>query len=108
MPIGRMRERVSLQEEQQTPDGAGGYSVAWVDVHSNIPARVRPLSTREQLQAAQMEAQVDYEVTIRSRSNVRADQRLVWGAVVMNVRGVMNPDEKDRYLALTCEAGVAT
>lgn len=107
MTIGRMRERVTLQEEQRTPDGAGGYTVIWVDLHSNLSARVRPLSTREQLSAAQMEAQIDYEVTIRSRPNVSADQRLVWGSVEMNVRGVTNQDEKGRYLVLTCESGVA-
>lgn len=106
MALRRLRHRVTIEEKQETPDGAGGFSVAWVAVHNRIPAAVRGLSTREKVQAGQLEASGTYEVVIRRRSNVAENQRLMWDGLSMNIRGV-TPDERQRWLTLICEAGVA-
>lgn len=107
MTAGQLRERITIQQAVETPDGGGGSSVVWTDL-ATLWAEVRPLSGRERLQAQQIEASVDYRVTIRYRSDVDAGMRVVWGALTMNIRAVYNEDRKRKYLTLDAESGVAT
>ncbi len=42
------------------------------------------------------------------RAGVAPKQRLLFGARTLNIRAVVNPDERNRWLELLCEEGVAT
>lgn len=103
---GQMRERVTIQQENETSDGGGGYSVAWIDVAS-VAAQVRPLRGKEQLEHMQMQDSTLFTVTIRYRSDVTPKMRLDWIGTILNIRAVINPDQRRRFLEITCEAGVA-
>jgi SPP1 family predicted phage head-tail adaptor len=108
--IGSLRERVTLQSETRNPDAAGGAVVSWSALaHApTVWARVEPLLGREALQAMQLKAPVSYRVTMRWRDDITAAMRLVWGARVLNIRSIINPDERRRYIEILCEEGVAT
>ena len=108
--IGSLRERVTIQSETRTADAAGGAVVTWSALpHAPMVwARVEPLLGREALQAMQLKAPVSYRVTMRWRDDITAAMRLVWGARVLNIRSIINPDERRRYIELMCEEGVAT
>lgn len=108
--IGPMRERVTLQSATRTADAGGGAAVTWSPLAhgATVWARVTPLSGSEALQAMRLQARVTHLVTMRWRDDVTAAMRLVWGARVLNIRAVTNPDERRRYLELLCEEGVAT
>lgn len=106
MTAGQLRERVTIQQAVETPDGGGGSSIDWQDV-ATVWAEVRPLSGRERLQAQQLESAVNYRIRIRFRSDITAGMRLVWRDQVMNIRAVYNEDQKRAYLTLDCESGVA-
>lgn len=106
--IGAMRERVTIQAEAQTPDNGGGYALSWSSVTS-CWARVRPLGGREQAARGGLEAAQIYEVTIRRQAAaVTPENRLLWGSVPLNIRSVINMDERGEYLTLSCDAGVVT
>lgn len=105
--IGKLRHRVTIQSESTTADGGGGFTLAWTDV-TTVWAAVEPLKGAERLRGQQLEAAVTHKITIRHRSDVTTKQRLKFGTRLFNVRAVINPDERDRWLELLCEEGVAT
>lgn len=104
---GDLREKVTVQREARTPDGAGGHALAWVDV-ATVRARVKPGGGREQLQAQQTQAVTVCTVTIRYRADVITGMRLLWGGKTLNIRSATNPDERRQWLEMLCDEGVAT
>lgn len=108
--IGAMRERITLQSATRTLDAGGGAVVSWTPLAfaAHVWARIEPLSGGEALQAMRLQARVTHRVRLRWRDDVTAAMRLVWGTRVLNIRAVINPDERRRYLELLCEEGVAT
>ena len=104
---GRLRERVTLQQEARVTDTGGGYELSWQDVRT-VRARVKPKHGTEQVQGQQLQASTWFYVTIRYREGVEAGQRLLWKGAPLNIRSVINPDEKRQWLELLCEKGVAT
>jgi|688.fasta_scaffold171439_2 SPP1 family predicted phage head-tail adaptor len=105
--LGKMRERVTLQQESNTADGYGGQVLAWSDV-ATVWAKVEPLSGREQIEADKLQGVVNTRITIRYCSDVVPGMRLVWNSINFNIRAVICEEERDRFLQLTCERGVAT
>ena len=96
----------TLQREQQTPDGGGGYALAWVAVTS-LRVEVEPLSGRERLHAGQLESSITHRVTARFRLGITAGMRLLFRDRPLNIRYVINVEEADRWLEIGCEEGVA-
>lgn len=109
MAAGKLRERVTLQAETQTPDGAGGYSLGWSDV-ATVWASVKPMRGKESLESMQVRDVQPYEVMIRYNSavTVTPKHRLSWNGKLLNIRSVVNRDMRDKYLMLHCEEGIGT
>ncbi|HCX68353.1 MAG TPA: head-tail adaptor protein, partial [Rhodobiaceae bacterium] len=42
-------------------------------------------------------------LTIRYRSGITTEMRVLWNARVLNIRAVGNPDGRKRFLVLDCE-----
>lgn len=104
---GDLDQRVTIQAQARTDDGAGGAAVAWADI-ARVWAKVQPLSGKERLEAQQLEAPVMYRVTIRNRADVTADMRILWRGKAMNIRVIPEAGPRPIYLTLDCETGVAT
>jgi SPP1 family predicted phage head-tail adaptor len=105
--IGKMRDRVSIEQEVRISDGQGGSETSW-SITDTVWARVSPLRGKEKLEAMKIEAQQIYTVMIRGGVTVTPQHRLGWGDKILNIRSVSNPDEKGRFLELMCEEGVRT
>lgn len=103
--IGSMRERITLQEEVRTEDGAGGFTTSWADLSftPSVWARVEPLEGRERLQAMQVDARASHRVTVRYRSDLKASQRIVWRSRHLHPIGPwLNEDERRRFATAMC------
>lgn len=107
--IGELDQRIEIQSEQRTPDGAGGFTSNW-QVDATVWAHVRPLRGSEREQADRTEASGGYMVVIRWREGVTEDKRIRWinDDRVMNIRFVQQASKRDLYLPIECEVGVAT
>ncbi len=100
----RLRHRLTLQQEDTTEDGAGGYARSWQDI-ADVWAEIIPLSGKELLFAGQLQAEVTHRILIRYRDAVHAGQRLVFDGRVFNIHAVMNIRENDDLLELTVAEG---
>lgn len=107
--LGGMRRRLELQQEVRTPDGGGGYTVNWSTV-ATVWAEVEPISGRERFEAMRLQGEVTHRIVVRHRRDLTPDHtwRLRLGSRSFNVRAVINQGERDRFLELLCQEGVAT
>lgn len=106
---GEMDQRIVIQEEANTPDGAGGFVLGWVNVGSEFWAKVRAMSGKERSVSDQLEVPANYAVIMRNMS-ITEKQRVLWvtnGNLVLNVRFV-HQSPRDLYIKVDCEAGVRT
>ncbi len=102
-----LRHTVTIQQESRVADGGGGYALTWTKV-ADARAAIEPLTGGERLRAMQLEDKVSHRVTIRYRGDVTAGMRLKFGTRLFNIRAVINPDERNCWLELMCDEGVAT
>lgn len=106
MSLGRMRHKVIIQSKSATSDGAGGSSIEWKGTNE-IWAHVKPMSERENFKGMQLEESKTYEITVRYRTGVTAGQIIKFGERLFNIKQVRNRDERNKYLDILCEEGVA-
>lgn len=107
MTAGMLREPVTVQRKLLTPDGMGGQVIQWVNLYTTR-AHVAPLSGREALQAMQLQASITHRVYMRYRADLTAADRLLMRGQPLQIRAVLNLEMRDRWLELSCDAGVAT
>ena len=107
--VGPMRHQIKIQTEAQTDDGGGGYVLGWTTT-ATVWANIKPISGREHLLTAQLADIITHRITIRARSDLTftGKNRILFGTRAFNVKHVINVGERDRYLELQAEEGVAT
>jgi SPP1 family predicted phage head-tail adaptor len=54
-----------------------------------------------------LQEKVTHEVTIRYMTNIDTNSRITFGTRQFAVNGIINVDERDRFLTLLCEEGIA-
>lgn len=77
MNAGELRQRVTIQEPNDTRDALGGLVAGWSDV-ATVWAKVEPVSGREIVEADAVEARITHRVVIRWRDGLRTDMRAVF------------------------------
>jgi len=106
-----LRHTVTLQRETRAPDGGGGYLHEWENV-ATVRASVEPLTAKdrrlEALHGRQLASATTHKVTTRYRAGVTAAMRVVFRGRPLNIRAVVDLGERNRWLVLLCEEGVAT
>lgn len=99
--IGRLRHRVTLEEKTQAPDAAGGFAESWTPV-ATMWAAIEGRGGRESPQAEQIAGGERFLLRIRWRADVTAALRVIWGARVLAIDSVTDPDGRRRFLLLDC------
>jgi SPP1 family predicted phage head-tail adaptor len=102
---GKLRHRVSIQDQTWTLDSNGARVIAWVPV-ADVWAAVEPLSAREFIQSAATQSRVVARITIRARE-LRPTMRIIHRGQAYNIHGVL-PDKNSglEYVTLPVEVGV--
>jgi SPP1 family predicted phage head-tail adaptor len=80
-------------------------SVAWQEV-ATVWAGIKPIKPKEIFANGKVENITSYQVLIRYMSGVKPSMHLLYDGRVMNIRGVVNPDEGGELLELLAEEGV--
>lgn len=101
---GDLREQVEIQQQIETPDGAGGRAVSWLTV-ATVWAQVRAVSGREQIEAGALSNVQAWRVRIRWRSGIGITNRLVYRGTYLNVRSASDPDQRRQWLDILADSG---
>ncbi len=102
MRAGELRHRVTIQRLVTGQDDYGQPLDAWQDV-ATVWAKVEDLTGREYFQAQQVPTvQVSSRVTIRWRSDVKPEMRVLASNRLLDIKAALDPDGKRRELQLMC------
>ena len=105
--VGQLRHPITLQGQGTTRDAGGGISSGWSDI-ATIYADIRPKTGKEVYTQGKGVGSVSHEITVRYRTDITNASRISYDSKLFNIRAIINVDERDRFLKLLCEEGVAT
>lgn len=100
--ISSLRERLALQAPDEADDGAGGAAVAWTAL-ADVWAALETLQGGEVFAFGRVDASLTHRVILRHRADVTPDRRFVLGERVFEIRAVIDPDGRRRWLHCLCE-----
>jgi len=98
MRAGALRHRVDIQEQTETSDGMGGFSITWASKTGmgSVPARIMPLTSKEQLDSMKLESVITNKIRIRYRAGITSANRILFGSRIFQIKGApINYDEKN-------------
>lgn len=101
MQAGKLRKRVTIQEQDVSRDDFGAEVVTWVDV-ATVWAAVEPLRGREFLEAQREGATVDTRIRIRGCLTVTPAMQAVWGSHTYDIQAVIRVEERGVETQLMC------
>lgn len=98
----RLNRKLVLEEAQRLPDGAGGFSLAWLG-KGTLWAAVDGGNGREKAGESVTLSSVGYRITVRAApegapSRPKPEQRFRDGARVFRITAVTEAEEAGRYL----------
>ena len=97
-----LRHRITVQREETTADGAGGFAVSWVNFLGSA-AEVKTSGSREVFYGRQLVPSATHSVRLRWRAGITTAMRVLFRARVLEIRGIVDVGELRRELVLTCE-----
>lgn len=105
---GRMDQRITLQRLVKTADGAGGYRESWVAFATNPRpwAKVMAKAGRENMTEGRIAAQFTVLFEIYNRSDLVETDRILWGGIPYNIRGIRREGAQPLTVVLEAERGV--
>jgi len=104
MPVaaGKLRHRVTLQEQQTTKSPYGETVTEYVPA-DEVWADVNPLSMREHIASQALQAPITHRITIRFRPDITAEWRIAFRGKVYGIHSIL-PDADSGLGHLTIEA----
>jgi head-tail adaptor len=114
MAAGNLREMLHFQRRGPTDDGYGNPVSGDFSTVFTTAARLEPMRGSETVIASRLQGVQPYRLTVRSSGEtwqVGAEWRAIDArdaSRVFNIRSAANVDEKDAYIEMIVEKGVAT
>lgn len=104
MQAGALDRRITIQRSTRTPDGGGGYTVAWQDLATVSAARI-DVSDAEKYAAGRLVSVKLSRFTVRSSSLTRtitAADRFTHESLTWNIDGIKETrDGRKSFLEIT-------
>ena len=66
------------------------------------------MSARERMFAGKLEANTSHRIRIRYLADVDTGMRVSFGGRILKITGIVNEDERNRFLDLICEEGAGS
>lgn len=106
MPAGNLRTRLVIEVNEPIHDGAGQLLENWKKLRSELFA-IEPLSADEAPRGAQNEATATLRLRCRYFVGANSRMRLRAGTRIFLVAGVVNVQERNRWLEWTAREVVS-
>ena len=90
----RLKRRLTLQQEADTPDGAGGYRKSWSDV-ADLWAEIIPVigssgtigrGGRKYFFGGQVQSEITHRIVLRYRNAITPAMRLMYEDRIFSIR----------------------
>ena len=107
LTAGKLRHSIAFERETRTADGGGGSTIVWAKIAA-VSAFVKPMSGSESVQAQRLDARITHRVFIRYRNDLLTSDRINFGGRLMQIRALINLEERNKWLEIHAEEGVAT
>ncbi|WP_164906074.1 phage head closure protein [Gudongella oleilytica] len=102
MKIGRLRQRIVIEESIAGRDSFGAETSGWIQF-AKVWADVAPVSGREFLAFKQINAEISTKVTIRYLAGVTTEMRVLFKDRIFEINSIINIEEKNVSLLLMCK-----
>lgn len=102
MRAGRLRHRINIQRLEKSRTPLGEVVESWNDLFT-CHADVRPLTGKETYVSQQMAAEVNHEVTLRYRSDIKPADRIIdKQGRILDIKSVLDVYGRGRELKILC------
>jgi len=103
---GRLRHRVTIEDQISGQDSDGAQTLEWLPVASGVPAEIVDLSGRELFAAQAVQSKTTTRIKVRYWADLLPRMRIVHRGTIYNIEGIVaDPDSRIRYMTLQCSAG---
>ena len=102
MLSAKLRHRVDIQNLLLIQDEYGGAAEIWDVFAANVPAEIVPLSGREFIQSASIQASIDSRITIRLIPGLVPSMRIINGNDTYDIKAILPDPSLKRHLTLMC------
>lgn len=104
MRIGKLDQRVTIQEPTEVRDASGGFTLTWANIGTapTVWAAVEPSSAGETREGEKATARASYSVRMRYRADITAKIRLSWRGRTLQIEGIPSGSLRSRELILNC------
>ena len=103
-----LRHRVTIERRTSKQDVDTGDTITgWSPLWTNVPAKIAPVSVREFIASQAMQSGIVARITIRYRTGLTPDMRVVHNGKIYNPQGWLpDLDSGLCYLTAPCTEGV--
>jgi SPP1 family predicted phage head-tail adaptor len=102
MRSGQLRNRITIEAATEAPDTAGQPIRTWSPLVSRLPAKVEQVSGGETIRSRQVSAGCRTLITVRYRTDVTSEMRVVWEGRTLGIVAVRDPYGTGRELWIEC------
>ena len=104
---GKLKNTISIERELSTSDGSGGSVNAWAKILST-KAYVKPTTGGERFTAQRLEAKITHKVYVRFNPIIKTSDRINFNGRLMQIRAIINIEERNKWFEIHAEEGVLT
>jgi SPP1 family predicted phage head-tail adaptor len=104
LDIGRMRERVTVQQATERRNSLGETTLEWA-TYATRWASVQGVSSREAIELGQVDVSVTHRVRMRYVDGMTHNMRLLWRGRVLEIVSLLEYDNRSEHVAV-CEEAV--
>jgi len=104
--MNNMNERIAVYRKAQVQNDYGALSQTRTLI-AKLQASVRPMSGGERAMSDNTEAYATHRFHVHYRSDLRADDIIVWNGNDFNIRFVADNGPKERYMYIDAQRGGA-
>ena len=103
---GKLRNSIIIERSKSTKNNSGGQDIIW-STYKTVKAFIKPKSGTERVRGMKLESPLTHSIFIRYTSDILPTDRVNFKGRYMQIRAVINMEERNRWIELACEEGVA-
>lgn len=103
--VGKLRERVTIQQAAANVNSLGEAVLAWADVRT-VWASVDGVGAREALEAGQQDTTISHRVRMRYVPELTQQMRFLWRSRILNIVSLLEYGNRSEHVAI-CEEQLA-